>query len=138
MTEKFYLNGDTVPTIPTPHDCVIKQIEYDTEYLTFKFEDDISAYDSIKSIHPSAKSLIIRIHLLDPELYVYKQKYSKLMRREIFYEVDNKKLTSLPKKPLEYISHTVGFTTLIIRLFQNGGYMFDICADFIEFEWIEK
>lgn len=138
MTERFFLNGDTLPTVPTPHDCVMKHIRYDNEYLTFEFQDDICEYDSVKAIHPSAKSLIMRIHLSDPVFYVYKFRYSRLKRKGIYCETDVKKFTSLSDKTLEYLSHTVGFTSFVIKLFQDVEYVLDICADFVEFEWIEK
>ena len=65
MKEIFYLNKDILPTIPVPHDCVIKDIQIGGQHLTFVFEDDISYHDSIKFIAPEAKSLIIRYHLTD-------------------------------------------------------------------------
>ena len=36
MTTKYYLNQDILPTIPTPHDCIITSIEYDSEFLILK------------------------------------------------------------------------------------------------------
>lgn len=39
MKEKYYLNGKEVPTIPVPHDCVVKDIKLDDGNLVFIFED---------------------------------------------------------------------------------------------------
>ena len=61
-TEKeiYYLNGETLPTIPLPHDCVIKSLAIKDQCMEFVFEDDISYHDSIKYYRPDAKSLIMR------------------------------------------------------------------------------
>lgn len=137
MTEKYFLNGDALPTVPTPHDCVIKKIEYDNDYLIFIFDDDISSYDSVKFIRPDAKSLIIRIHLID-SFDTYRWKLSGFLRGEGYYLIDNKKLISLTKKPTEYISHNIGYQSIMIKIFESEHYLLDIWADFIEFEWTEK
>ena len=64
MKEVFYLNKETLPMIPVPHDCFIKEIALKDGFAEFTFEDDISYHDSIKFIKPEAKSLIIRYHLI--------------------------------------------------------------------------
>ena len=61
----YYLNKDTVPTIPTPHDCEIKKVTIQGDYIIFEFDDDISYHDSIRHFIPDAKSLVIKIHLVD-------------------------------------------------------------------------
>ena len=70
----YYLNKDTVPTIPTPHDCKIKKVTIQGDYIIFEFEDDISYHDSIRHFNPDAKSLVIKIHLVD-DFDIYKMKY---------------------------------------------------------------
>ncbi|MBR6424372.1 MAG: hypothetical protein IKS29_00270, partial [Oscillospiraceae bacterium] len=62
MKEKYFLNGESLPTIPVPHDCVIKKIQLKDQCIEFIFEDDISYHDSIQYYKPDAKSLIIRYH----------------------------------------------------------------------------
>lgn len=37
MIEKYYLNEDTLPNLPTPHDCVIETISFDNDYFVFTF-----------------------------------------------------------------------------------------------------
>lgn len=39
MKETYYLNGKEVPTIPVPHDCIVKEIKLDDGNLVFGFED---------------------------------------------------------------------------------------------------
>lgn len=74
MKEKYFLNGESLPTIPVSHDCVIKKIRLKDQCIEFIFEDDISYHDSIKYYKPDAKSLIIRYHFAaDPNDYsIYK------------------------------------------------------------------
>ena len=57
MVEKYSLNGKQLPTLPTPHDCKIIEVEFKDEYLIFKFGNGINFYDSIKKINPDANSL---------------------------------------------------------------------------------
>ena len=35
MIEKYYLNGESLPTIPVPHDCVIKHIQIKDQSIEF-------------------------------------------------------------------------------------------------------
>ena len=37
MVEKYILNGDKLPTLPTPHDCEIVEIVCKDNFLIFKF-----------------------------------------------------------------------------------------------------
>lgn len=64
-TEIYHLNADTLPTMPVPHDCVIKTIlvDRDNSCISFIFEDDIAEYDSVAYQRPNAKTLIIKYHL---------------------------------------------------------------------------
>ena len=65
MKEIYYLNQESLPTIPVPHDCTIKTIRVENQDIVFVFDDDISSYDSLSWIRPQAKSLVIRYHLVD-------------------------------------------------------------------------
>ena len=38
MIEKYFLNGESLPTIPVPHDCVIKHIRLKEQCIEFVFE----------------------------------------------------------------------------------------------------
>ena len=138
MIEKYYLNGEVLPTIPVPHDCVVKEITFDDEFLVLKFDDDISCYDSIKYLNKNARSLVIRIHLNDPLFYAYEHRVRHAIGGEGYYIIDNKKLQSLCKKHVEYLYHYVGFEQIMIKLFCDGDYLLDVYSDYIEFDWIEK
>ena len=140
MKEIFYLNKDILPTIPVPHDCVIKDIQIGGQHLTFVFEDDISYHDSIKFIAPEAKSLIIRYHLTDDDSFsVYKwRKPRKFSLKKGYYAcLDNSRLSKPSKDKIEYLYHNVGFSSIIIKLFSGGMVIVDAEVDYVEYEWIE-
>ena len=40
--ETYSLDGNNASSIPLPHDCEIKDIREDDDYLIIDFEDDIS------------------------------------------------------------------------------------------------
>ena len=138
MSIKYYLNQDILPTIPTPHDCIITSIAYDSEFLTLKFEEDISYHDSIKIINPNAKSLIIKIHLFDREFDVYKWKrHLSLRTGQGLALMDCNKVFSRIKGTA-YLSHYITYNSIIIELFQSESIVLKVESDFIDFEWIEK
>ena len=131
MKELYYLNKNELPTLPYIHDCVIKEIELNDDYLIFKFEDDISDYDSI--LNKNYKSLIIKYHLIE-NLFVYKSK--RLFNKEYYYLLEDNKINKL--KDLEYLYQYVDFYSLIIKIFRGRDYyIFDLDVDYIEYEWIE-
>lgn len=61
----YYLDSTELPTIPVPHDCVIDSVSFSDNFLILDFEQGISIYDSIQHICPDAKSLTIKMHLID-------------------------------------------------------------------------
>lgn len=138
MKDIYYLNKETLPTIPVPHDCVIKDIQMKDQTLIFVFEDNISAHDSIQAIHPNAKSLIIRYHLTDEEAFsVYKwRKPRRFSRKDGYYRLlDNSQLFAFAGH-LEYLYHNVGYCSIITKLWADNGVILDAYVDYIEFEWI--
>ena len=131
MKELYYLNKNELPTLPYIHDCVIKEIELNDDYLIFKFEDDISDYDSI--LNKNYKSLIIKYHLIE-NLFVYK--FKRLFNKEYYYLLEDNKINKL--KDLEYLYQYVDFYSLIIKIVRGRDYyIFDLDVDYIEYEWIE-
>ena len=130
MKELYYLNKNELPTLPYIHDCVIKEIELNDDYLIFKFEDDISDYDSI--LNKNYKSLIIKYHLIE-DLFVYKSK--RLFNKEYYYLLKDNKINKL--KDLEYLYQYVSHYQLIIELFSSVRLYMKIECDYIEYEWIE-
>ena len=133
----YYLNQNTVPTIPTPHDCKIKKVTIRDDFIIFEFEDDISYCDSIRHFNPDAKSLVIKIHLVDT-FDTYKMKYyKKPWCRGDYSRIDNAKLEKMAlNEGLEYIEHYVGYQSIIIKLFGQTEIALDIVTDYIEYEWI--
>ena len=61
--ETYSLDGNNASSIPLPHDCEIKDIREDDDYLIIDFEDDISYHDAIRVVHPDAQTLTVRFHL---------------------------------------------------------------------------
>ena len=139
MTETYYLDGNILPTIPVPHDCVIKKVQLENQQIIFEFEDDISYFDSIKNFRPEVKSLTIKYHLLDDEDFsVYKwRKPSGFYNKNGRYDcMDSHTITKLSDNRLEYLYHYVGYRSIIIKLYSNGFIVIDADVDYIEYEWI--
>ena len=146
MKETYDLKGDSLPTIPVPHDCVIRKILLKDQCLEFHFEDNISERDSIRFYKPDAKSLIIRYHFADdPDDYsLYKwvkpnRLLSRLFNKDGHYiRLKNSVLPKLTegKKPLEYLYHNVGYCSIITKLFLHDTIILDAMIDTVEFEWI--
>lgn len=146
MKETYSLTGDTLPTIPVPHDCVIKKIRVKDQCIEFIFEDDISRYESIQYYKPDAKSLIIRYHFSnDPnDLSIYKwvkpnRLLAKLFSANGHYKpIENSLLTQLTEGRfrLEYLYHNVGYGSIITKLFSGDEIILDAEIDYVEFEWI--
>ena len=142
MKEVYYLNEKSLPTIPVPHDCVIKSVCVKDQCIVFVFEDDISYHDSIKDYKPEAKSLIIRYHFAydTGDFSIYKWiKPKKPFEEDGHYKrLDNSCLVKLSggKFKLEYLYHNVGYCSVITKLFSNGPIILDADIDYVEFEWI--
>jgi hypothetical protein len=160
----YHLNTNVMPTIPVPHDCVIKEIVLEEDSLhagvetlragvetlratslQFIFEDDITYHDSIKSICPNSdfKSLIIKFHLLDDihdiSMFVKKKTnryHTTSLYKEIFLSEDKYALLNLPKNRLEYLGHNVGYCSIIVKLWSKKSIVLDMTVDYVEFEWI--
>ena len=143
--DTYHLNTNVMPTIPVPHDCVIKEIVLEEDILTFVFEDDITYHDSIKSICPDSdfKSLVIKFHLLDNiydiSMFVKNKTnryHTTSLYKEIFLSEDKYALLNLPKNRLEYLSHNVGYCSIIVKLWSNRSIVLDMTVDQVEYEWI--
>ena len=67
MKKTYYLNKDVLPTIPVPHDCIIKKIRIEHKWLIFTFDNDTSYYDSVRKLSPNIRNLILKYHLSNPE-----------------------------------------------------------------------
>ena len=142
MKHVYYLNEKTLPTIPVPHDCVIKRIQLTDQCIVLIFEDDISYHDSIRHIMPEAKSLIVRYHFADDgnSFSIYQWTASRKPFSKVGYYkcIDNRMLTKIPegKYKVEYLYHNVGYRSIITKLFANGYIILDAEIDYVEFEWM--
>ncbi len=139
MKEKYYLNGESLPTIPVPHDCVIKSVCQSGEFIEFVFEDNNILREFIKYEQPEANSLTVRYHLADDpdDFSVYKWVRPKRpFEKDGHYKrIPNSELVKAEDKKLEYLYHNVGFCSIITKLFSDEPIILDAAADYVEFEW---
>lgn len=139
MKELFYLNQETLPVMPTPHDCVIEDIGIEGEYIVFKFEDDINRRDVNVPLRAGARSLVIRYHLVAESCYEILKgiKPCKVFFREGGYKrLQEKALAGLAKSRLEYLCHYVSYESVIIRMWSEGDVILSMDVDCVEYEWI--
>ena len=143
MIEEYRLDKTELPILPCPHDCEIKDVNYDDSFLTFVFEDDISQYDSIQHIRPQSVSLIIRYHLIHPDLVIYRAiqhvtRWGKRFGRIGYYLVDNNYLKMTDK--LEYLGHWIDYKSILIVLCSEdcGSIIVNAAVDYVEYEWIDN
>ncbi len=136
MKEIYRLDGANLPTLPTPHDAIIKHIKREDDFLIFTFEDDISWHDSVKYQSPSAKSLIIKYHLID-DYTIYYYKWNKLRKRSEYLELKNEKI--LFEADRGYCFQYVMYRQMIIQTSQKWrkSYILHLFTDYVEYEWIE-
>ena len=146
MKEIYYLNKNDLPVIPTPHDCVIKEIRLEDQNLIFVFENDISNHDSARYYKSEAKSLIMTFHL-ESNIYDISflqrkgHRFNRIFHKlGVYKEIDIYKkinrLTSLTSSSLEYLYHNVGYCSIIVKLWSKNSIILDITADYVELEWI--
>lgn len=137
-TESYSLVDKQLPTIPVPHDCIVKEISLQNSWLIFDFEDDISYHDSIRGIRPGAHGLTMRFRLTD-------EKDITILAREIrkyevvYVERKRKKLFELAKKgrELEYLDHMAAYGFLQIELCSENSCILRLAADRVVMEWKE-
>ena len=138
--EKYFLNSETLPTIPVPHDCVIENITVENQYLIFMFEQNISYHDSIKHIKPDAESLVIKFHLSDECFSLYKwHEPIRFFADEGFYKcINSSELFKLAaaKYRLEYLCHYVSYQSLIIEMCAEAIIRLELSVDYVEFHWL--
>ena len=143
MTEIYRLDKSELPFLPCPHDCEIKEVNYDDSFLTIVFEDDISQHDSIQHIRPQSDSLIIRYHFIYPDFSTYRSirhftHLGKRYGRWGYYLVDNSELKKTEK--LEYLGQKIDYRSILIELSRRDGrsILIDAAVDSVEYEWIDK
>lgn len=140
MIERYELNQSKLPTIPAPHDAVIVKFGVDDEFLVLYFEDNISHRDSVKYNHPNANTLIMKFHLLNPELDVYQ--WERILKGEAYILKNSKKVIRKWNKNkgfnMSYLYHYVAYNSIIINLLKTENIYIQLEVDYIEYEWIEK
>ncbi len=138
MNEVFFLNGDSFHTMPVPHDCQIKRISLEDEYLVFTFENDINRRDPGYPLKESIKSLIIRYHLLDQtySLYRFRKPFAGFCREGVYIGMKYDKLFELATGNLEYVGHYIGYNSIIIKMFSFQEIILEASVDRVEYEWI--
>ena len=134
--DSYSLIENHLPNIPVPHDCVITEISLQDAWLMLSFENDISLYDSIQSIHPDVRTLVMKIYLVDEEdielLAHEKRKYET-----VYVERKPKRLFDLAKKSwqLEYLYHKVAYGSIQLELCGDTYYIVRLYADRVIMEW---
>ena len=142
MLERYNLHEKQLPTIPTPHDGIIKKVSIENQFIIFEFEDDISYHDAIKYIKPEAKSLIIKYHLLNEDdftFYKWHQPHrllQKLFRSNGYYKEISAEKIIHKYSDIEYLYHNLGYCSIITQLFDEGNIVLQADVDYVEFEWI--
>ena len=140
--EIYYLDKDVLPSIPIPHDCVIKQISLEGKFIVFVFEDDIFMHDSINCSRPKVKSLIMKYHFAystdDFSIYKWVIPDKRFPERGCYERLDNCQLAQLTegKSELTYLYHNVGYCSIITKLFLEEYVILDSDIDYVELEWI--
>ena len=71
MVKRYQMDGGQLPTIPTPHDGIVTQIDIDNDCIVFRFENEIAVHDAVRTICPDAKSLTIRYHLTQYKFFFF-------------------------------------------------------------------
>lgn len=132
----YYLDKAEWPTIPIPHDCVISNITVSDNFLILNFEEGISRYDYIRNICPNAKSLTIRVNLIDT-FDIYQMKIRKFPKFKTLYaQIDFDRLAGLVKqKRVEYLYHYVAYQSLIVNLYYKTNIVLDLRTDHVEYIW---
>ena len=145
MTETYQLNENSLPVMPCPHDCGIREIRLEGRELAFIFEDDISRHESIRYLKPEARSLVIRYHLAcDPEDdFLCRVSAAKVRTGKGSYQfLDSGKVTGIVPagSVLDYIDHYVtslGSCMRIVIIIAGGEeYLISAYVDSVEYEWI--
>ena len=151
IVETYLLDGNNASNIPLPHDCEIKDIREDDDYLIIDFEDDISHHDAIRAVHPDAQTLTVRFHLEYGGLNgvkaygglqgIYQHRRSKKHGNGFMLVKSLKKLRKLMKEcgfPATYLYHYVAYHQVIVELCVDDSTLLMLWADSVEFEWTLK
>ena len=151
MVESYWLDGNHASNIPVPHDCEIKDISEDDDYLRINFEDEISDHDAVRAVHPDAQTLTVRFHLIYGGLNgvkaygglqgIYQHRRSKKHGTGYMLVKSLKRLRKMIKGcriPATYLYHYVACRQVIVELCVDDSTLLMLWADSVEFEWTLK
>ncbi len=141
MKEIFRLDEAQLPTMPTPHDCIIQKIRHENDTLVFVFEDDISRHDAIQAVRPSAQSLTITYHLTD-DCELLRRRWNKFRRRTEYIELKNKKgavaIVKFCCSSMAFLCQYVAYGQVMVKLWQGREeYLLTLHADSVAYDWRE-
>ncbi len=135
MKEIFRLDEAQLPTMPTPHDCIIQEIRHENDTLVIAFEDDISRHDAIQAVRPSAQSLTITYHLTD-DCELLRRRWNKFRRRTEYIELKNKK--ALLAQGMAFLCQYVAHGQVMVKLWRGREeYLLTLHADSVAYDWRE-
>ncbi len=138
MVEKYVLTRDQLPTIPTPHDCIVTQMRINDEYIIFEFEDDVSYHDSVQVFHPDATGLTIRYHLTpfrEYSFYEYRHRPKFVFPNGYYAGVTESKVRKALSAGQAYLYHYARYGSMIVEL---ESIILIVQADWVELEWSER
>ncbi|MBR2718788.1 MAG: hypothetical protein IKB78_05800 [Clostridia bacterium] len=137
MVGRYQMDGGQLPTIPTPHDCVVTQIDIDNDCIVFRFENEIAEHDAVRTICPDAKSLTIRYHLTQYKEFFFYKRYNRIrpfFPTGFYREVGAGKLNRWLGHGQPYLYHYVSYCSIIVQLLDL---VFVAEVDWVELEWIQ-
>lgn len=145
MTECYELcRGEALPRIPIPHDCIVTDIAMEGDDLVLRFEEDADTHEFMQFCHPTARSLVMRIHTFPtdhPRLY----RYMTLRHHEGYILTDWDKLPRLLKKCVKahgegpaYLTHLVDHCSIMVELCATDSWYIFAYTDRVTIQWIEK
>lgn len=134
ITETYRLDGETLPRIPVPHDCMVEHITVEGRTLVFHFEEDVNRHVSIQQHHPNARLLTMRFHMIGDEpceAYRWRRRIPWIGRRKCWLPAA---ISDLAQTEQTYLTHRVGECSMVITL---AGAFVDAPVDCIDMIWTE-
>ena len=141
---QYRFDGETLPQLPCLHDCAISRIALEGEYLTLYFEEDLFQYESVSRLQPGMKRLVVRYHLIDPCMMVYRRFSRKTDNGQGYeigyleYEDQNEFLEAASDMELLYLYHRVGYNAISLKLWsykEPHDVIMELSADYVEYKW---
>lgn len=123
VTESYALDQNTLPTLPSLHDCTITGMALEEEWITLRFEEeDPGRHDAIRCDRPQAKAVTVRYHLLPPREYTFARWHRGihwLQPGGHYREIEKPDPGKLVSTGLEYLYCHVAHCSVIISLYSR-------------------